>query len=106
MNIRVLTYPEKLPRTYVIFSWTYAFEYQKPSRKWNKGIKNEMYQTRDKLRDSEHNIIGLVTSHALSTVECSEADSWIIDSGVNCHICNDRQYIYILGKPQDVMNMY
>ena len=28
----------------------YAFEYQKPSRKWKKGIKNEMYQTRDKLR--------------------------------------------------------
>lgn len=58
-----------------------SFEYQKPNRKWNKGLKNEVHQTRDEWEsesDSERNAIGLVTSHALSTVECSEADSWII----------------------------
>ena len=65
-----------------------------------------MHQTRDEW-ESESNTErgGLVTSHALSTVECSETDSWIIDSGATCHICNDRRSFtdfYTLEKPQDV----
>ena len=85
-----------------------SFEYQRPIRKWNKGVKNEVHQIRDKWEsgsDSERNAIGLVTSHALSTLECSEADSWIVDSGATCHICNDRQSFtdfHTLEKPQDV----
>ena len=38
-------------------------------------------------------------------VDSSEVDSWIVDSGVTCHICNDRKYfveIHTLKKPQDV----
>ena len=85
-----------------------SFEYRKSNRQWNKGKRNEVHQTRDKWEsesDSERNITGLVMSHALSTVECSETDSWIIDSGATSHICNDRRSFtdfHTLEKPQYV----
>ena len=62
--------------------------------------------TQDKLEsdsDSEQNVIGLVTCHVLSAVD--KADSWIIDSGATCHICNNRQSFlefYSLERPQHV----
>ena len=46
-----------------------------------------MNHTRENGRDSEQNMIGLITCHVLSAVEANEADSWIIDSGATCHIC-------------------
>ena len=42
----------------------------------------------------------------MSSIVGSEADSWIVDSGATCHICNDRRSfveIHTLKKPQDVM---
>ena len=37
-------------------------------------------------------------------MDTNESDSWIIDSGATCHICNDRQSVNFrpLRKPQDV----
>ena len=40
--------------------------------------------------DSESDVVGLVTCQALSAMNTNEADSWIIDSGATCHICDDR----------------
>ena len=67
-----------------------------------------MHQTRDKWEsesNSEYNIIKLVISHTLSTVVCSETDSWMIDSSSTCHICNDKSftdYLQTLEKLQGV----
>ena len=50
--------------------------------------------TQDELEsesDSEHNVVGLVTCHVLSAVEFNEANSWIVDSGATCYICNNKQ---------------
>ena len=73
-------------------------------------MKNEVHQTQVKCNsnsDSECNEIGLVICHILSSaVDSSEADSWIVDSGATCHICNDRRSfveIHTLKKPQDIM---
>ena len=71
-------------------------------------MKNEVHQTRVEWRsnsDSQSDVIGLVTRQVLSAVDTNEADSWIIDSGATCHICNDRQSFvnfHPLRKPQDV----
>ena len=57
-------------------------------------MKNEVYQTQvegSNSSDSEYNEIGLVVCQVLSAVDSSKADSWIVDSGVTCHICNDRR---------------
>ena len=80
-------------------------EYRKPFRKGRKGVKNEVNHTRENGTDSEENVIGLVTYHVLSAVETNETDSWIIDSGATCHICNNRQSFvnfHTLEKPQEV----
>ena len=72
-------YPSPVPR---------PSEHRNPIRKGKKVV----HLTRDKLEsdsDPEQNVIGLVTCHVLSAVD--EADSWIIDSGATCHICNNRQ---------------
>ena len=72
-------------------------------------MKNEFHQTQaewSSSSDSECNEIGLVICQVLSAVDLSEADSWIVDSGVTCHICYDRRSfveIHTLKKPQDVM---
>lgn len=56
--------------------------------------KNAVYLTRDELEsesDSERNVIGLVTCHVFSAVEFNQTDSWIVDSGATCDICNNKQ---------------
>ena len=56
--------------------------------------RNVVHLTRDELEsesDSEHTVVGLVTCHVLSAVESNEANSWIVDSGATCHICNNKQ---------------
>ena len=42
----------------------------------------------------------------MSAVDTNEADSWIVDLSVTCHICNDRQSFVEfqpLKKPQNFM---
>ena len=86
-------YPSPVPR---------PSDHQNPIRKGKKVV----HLTRDKLKsdsDPEQNVIGLVTCHVLSAVD--EADSWIIDSGATCHICNNRQSFlefHSLERPQYV----
>ena len=89
-----------------------SLKYWKQFTKGRKGVKNEVTHTRENVthtrengRDSEQNVIGVVTCHVLSAVETNEADSWIIDSGATCHICNNRQSFvnfHTLEKPQEV----
>ena len=80
-------------------------EHSKPIRKRKKGVKNEVQQTKIKCNsscDSECNEIGIVICQVLSAVDSSEADNWIVDLGVTCHICNDRRSIveiHTLKKP-------
>ena len=80
-------------------------EHAKPGRKKNRKV-NEIYQTQIERSDSETEsnvtMIGLVTRQVLSVADYSETDSWIIDSGATCHICNDRKLFRTLRKPQDV----
>ena len=72
-------------------------------------MKNEVHQTQiicNSISDSECNEIGLVICQVLSAVDSREADSWIVNSGATCHICNDRRSfveIHTMKKPQDVM---
>ena len=53
---------------------------------------------------SDSESIGLVVRHALSTSAGSH-DSWIVDSGATCHMCNDRKLfveLCNLEKPLEV----
>jgi hypothetical protein len=46
-----------------------------------------------------------MTRQTLSGADCDDTDSWIIDSGATCHICNDKTSfieLHTLKKPQDV----
>lgn len=55
--------------------------------------KNVVHLTQDEQEsgcDSE-TVVGLVTCHVLSAVESNEVNSWIVDSGATCHICNNKQ---------------
>ena len=54
--------------------------------------------------DGQNESIGLVACHALSA-GAGRYDSWIVDSGATCHMCNDKRLfveLHNLDKPQEV----
>ena len=54
--------------------------------------------------ESERESIGLIARHALSAC-AGRSDSWIVDSGATCHMCNNlRQFVKMqnLEKPLEV----
>ena len=54
---------------------------------------------------SESDSVGVVTRHALSTTIVNQKESWVIDSGATCHMCNDDKLfveIRCLKQPQEV----
>ena len=59
--------------------------------------KAEVKRNRRDSSNSESECVGLVTRHALSTTIVSQKESWVIDSGATCHMCNDDKY-YCLSR--------
>lgn len=41
--------------------------------------------------DLDSESVGLMVSHALSSSSDERMDSWIVDSGATCHMCNDKK---------------
>ena len=70
--------------------------------------KNKAYKTRMEQRDSSSSdscSIGMVVSDALSASSNEEQDSWIVESGATCHICNDKKLfveLCSLEEPEEV----
>ncbi len=49
--------------------------------------------------------VGLVVRHALSASATIQPNSWIMDSGATCHMCNDSKLfaeLHSLKQPQEV----
>ena len=70
-------------------------------------MRSEVHHTRPR-QDNSVDEVGLLMSHeVLSTTSPEQTmESWIIDSGVTCHISNDRQLfskVMPLNKPKDVI---
>lgn len=74
---------------------------------WKK-TKHKAHKAQEKRRDtssSDSESTGLVVSHALSASSVEAQDSWIVDSGATCHMCNDEKLfveLRSLEEPQEV----
>ena len=64
-------------------------------REKTKSVKHRANTVETKQRDSsssDSESIGLVVRHALPvSLNAGSHDSWIVDSGATCHMCNDRR---------------
>ena len=66
--------------------------------------KAEVRRYRRESSSSESESVGLVTRHAMSA-SVQRPESWVVDSGATCHMCNDEQLfvnIQYLKQPQKV----
>ena len=75
------------------------------SQKERKHRGNKAEVKRRDSSSSESESVGLVTRHALSASVNTQPDSWVIDSGATCHMCNDDKLfnnIQYLKEPQEV----
>ena len=82
----------------------------KPDKKWKSkrsGQHAHSAKTRVKESDSDDSVVGLVTYQVLSAATVpDEAESWIVDSGATCHLCNDRSMFTVfndLESPQEIV---
>lgn len=65
----------------------------KSSQKDKRKVKQKAHKVEVRQVDSsssESESIGLVVRHALSASSFSQLDSWIMDSGATCHMCNNK----------------
>ena len=53
---------------------------------------------RDSSSDNES--VGLIVRHALSANASGPLDSWIVDSGATCHMCNDSELFVEFDSPK------
>ena len=80
-------------------------ESSQKERRTSKHRANKAEVKRRDSSNSESESVGLVTRHALSASVNTQPDSWVIDSGATCHVCNDDKLfnnIRYLKEPQEV----
>ena len=78
---------------------------ERSSEKEKRTGKHRANKAEVKQRDSRSESVGLMTKHALSA-SVNPPDSWVIDSGATCHMCNDDMLfteMRYLKQPQEIM---
>ena len=73
----------------------------------SKSFRQKVHKAEQKQKDSsDSESAGLFVYHMLSANTAGGTDSWIVDSGATCHMCNDEKLfveLHSLKQPMEVM---